>query len=1048
MTGGYVELHAKSFYSFGSGASHTHELLAKAKDYGYPALALTDTNLCGALEFARLANSLDIRPITGGELTLADGSRLTLLARTRAGYSNISRLFTIANAADRQDPKLDPSYLPHHSEGVILLTGGRDGPISRLVTGGRVGEAREQLKQYVDWYGPGAVHVELQQNLLHGDTDRNRSLTRIAGEVGVPIVATNDVHYHVPERSRLQDSLVAARLNITIDQALPHLRPNHHFYLKSHAEMGRLFRECPEAVSNTLRVAELCGFDLSTDLGYTLPDPAVPDGYTPESYLRRLCYEAAARRYGSVTQQVEERLREEFGLIEHLTLAGFLLLYREIALLAQRIMEERGLVGPETPMEERPPGRGRGSSVALLVGYLIGISHVDPLKWDLTLERFISRDMTTLPDIDLDFPRGLRDELIERVHSHFGPEYAVLAGAITTYKVKGIIQDLGKALGLPQEHLSLLSKQLHSHDASDLRGEMAQLPDFSDRVDAPGWRDLLYLAPQLMDAPKGLSQHVGGMVLSSSPMPEMVPMRAGAIDGRYIMDWNKDSVADAGFAKIDILSLPVLDQIEEALDLVEVREGRRLDISRIDPEDAGVYDMINAGLAKGVFLLQSPAQLKMAQRLKSRNLLDLAYQVALIRPGVGVQGSAVSQFVERYRHGAEWEYDHPLERRALERGYGVIVWQEQVVQLIEDVAGMTAAEADEVRRAFARANSEHLIAMHWERFLDGARRNGVPEETAGKIFSKINGHYMFPESHSHAFAVTAYQAAWLKRYHPLEFFVALINNQPMGFYPVETLKQDARRFGVPFLNPCVNRSLAVCAPESGSVRLGLQLIKDVGAESARLIVEERQRHGPYVTAGDLVRRMGLKPQAVLSLTMAGAFDGIIPNRREALWEAGLHHRPTRNGQAPLPISTEDSVPRLPDFTDRERMIGEYRVMGIYPRGHLMEFVRPGLGPNVLPTVDMENRGDDEWVTVAGWPVARQHPRGRNGTVFVTIEDETGDVQVIVWRDLFARRRRELGSQVVEVTGRVSRWDGTTNVIATDLRAVRSGVAMPPSHDWH
>ena len=1048
MASGYVELHAKSFYSFGEGASHVHELLAQAKEYGYPALALTDTNLCGALEFARLANSLGIQPITGGELTLTDGSRLTLLARTRQGYSNISRLFTIANAADRREPRLDPSQLPHHSEGVVLLTGGRDGRLSRLAMDGRIGEAHELLRGYVDWYGPGAVYVELQQNLLHGDTDRNRKLVRTAGDVGVPVVATNDVHYHTPDRSHLQDALVAARLNTTIDRALPYLRPNHHLYLKSHAEMEKLFTECPQAVSNTLRVAEQCDFDLSTDLGYTLPDPAVPDGYTAGSYLQRLCYEAAARRYGLVSERVEARLREEFRLIEHLNLAGFLLLYREIALIAQRIMEERGVVGPETPVEERPPGRGRGSSVALLVGYLIGISHVDPLKWDLTLERFISEDMTTLPDIDLDFPRGLRDELIERVHRHFGPEYAVLTGAITTYKVKGIIQDLGKALGLPQEHLSLLSKQLHSHDASDLRDEMAQFPDFRDRVEAPGWRDLLDLAPKLMDAPRGLSQHVGGMVLSSSPIPEMVPMRAGAIDGRYIMDWNKDSVADAGFAKIDILSLPVLDQIEEALDLVEAREGRRPDLSRADPEDAGVYDMINEGLSKGVFLLQSPAQLKMAQRLKSRNLLDLAYQVALIRPGVGVQGSAVSQFVERYRHGTEWEYDHPLERRALERGYGIIVWQEQVVQLIEDVAGMTAAEADEVRRAFARPNNEHLITMHWERFAEGARRNGVPENTARKIFSKINGHYMFPESHSHAFAVTAYQAAWLKRYYPLEFFVTLINNQPMGFYPMETLKQDAGRFGVPFLNPCVNGSRAACAPESGSVRLGLQLIKDVGAESARLIVEERERHGSYVTAGDLVRRTGLKPQAVLSLVMAGAFDGIEANRRETLWEAGLYPRPSRNGQAALPVSMEDSVPRLPDFTEREKMVGEYRVMGIYPRGHLMEFVRPGLGPSVLPTVDVEKRGDDERVTVAGWPVARQHPRGRDGTVFVTIEDETGDVQVIVWRDLFARRRRELGSQVVEVAGRVSRWDGTTNVIATDLRAVRSGVTMPASHDWH
>ena len=1048
MADGYVELHAKSFYSFGAGASHAHELLAQAKEHGYPALALTDTNLCGALEFARLANSLDIRPIMGGELTLTDGSRLTLLAKTRAGYSNISRLFTTANAADRREPRLDPALLSHHSEGVILLTGGRDGRLSKLAMGSRPGDTHALLKRYLDWYGSGSVYVELHRNLLHGDTDRNRKLVRIAGEIGVPVVATNDVHYHRPERSRLQHALVAARLNTTIDQALPHLKPNHHLYLKSHAQMQMLFRECPEALSNTLRVAERCDFDLSTDLGYTLPDPAVPDGYTPESYLRRLCYEAAARRYGGgVPQRVDERLREEFRLVERLNLAGFLLLYREIALLAQRIMEERGLVGPETPVEERPPGRGRGSSVALLVGYLIGISHVDPLKWDLTLERFISEEMTTLPDIDLDFPRGLRDELIERVHRHFGPEYAVLTGAITTYKVKGIIQDLGKALGLPQEHLSLLSKQLHSHDAADLRDEMAQLPDFRDRVNAPGWRDLIDLAPQLMDAPRGLSQHVGGMVLSSSPIPEMVPTRAGATAGRFIMDWNKDSVADAGFAKIDILSLPVLDQIEEALDLIDEREGRRPDLGGVDPEDPNVYDMINEGRAKGVFLLQSPAQLKMAQRLKSRNLLDLAYQVALIRPGVGVQGSAVSQFVERYRHGAEWEYDHPLERRALERGYGIIVWQEQVVQLIEDVAGMTAAEADEVRRAFARPNSEHLIAMHWRRFLEGARRNGVAKETASKIFGKINGHYMFPESHSHAFAVTAYQAAWLKRYHPLEFFVALINNQPMGFYPMETLKQDARRFGVPFLNPCVNRSQAVCAPESGSVRLGLQLIKDVGAESARLMVEERKRHGPYVTAGDLVRRTGLRPQAILSLAMAGAFDAIAPNRREALWEAGLHSRPSRNGQVALPMPTEDSVPRLPDFTEREKMVGEYRVMGIYPRGHLMELVRPGLGPDVLPAVDVEKRGDDERVMVAGWPVARQHPRGRDGTVFVTIEDETGDVQVIVWSDLFARRRRELGSQVVEVTGRVSRWDGTTNVIATDLRAVRSGVSMPPSHDW-
>ena len=582
-----------------------------------------------------------------------------------------------------------------------------------------------------------------------------------------------------------------------------------------------------------------------------------------------------------------------------------------------------------------------------------------------------------------------------------------------------------------------------------LRREMLALDAFRDRVNAPGWRHLLRLAPQLMGAPKLLSQHVGGMVLSSSPIPDMVPVRAGATPGRFIMDWDKDSVADAKFAKIDLLSLPVLDQLEEALNLIEAKEGRRPDLSRVDPEDPKVYDLINAGRSKGVFLLQSPAQLKMGQRLRSRNLLDLAYQVALIRPGVGTQGSAVSNFVERYRHGAAWDYDHPLEKRALERGYGIIVWQEQVVQLVMDVAGMSAAEADEIRRAFAKPNNRRLIAAHRQRFLEQARQRGVPTEVGEKIFGKINGHYMFPESHSFAFGITAYQTAWMKCYYPLEFFVALINNQPMGFYPLETLKQDARRFGVAFLNPDVNLSQVDCTPEAGDLRLGLRFIKDVGTSSARLIVEERQRGSSYVSAGDLVRRTGLKPQAVLSLVRAGAFDGLNPNRRAALWEAGLAVRPSHAGQVGLALRTEERVDGLADFTDYEKMAGEYRVMGIYPRGHLMEFIRPRLSKKVLPTVAVEawqGRGRR-----CRWPAGRwpgSIPRARTGVVFVTIEDEHGDQQVILWADVAARCRRQLRSQVVLVKGVVSRYDGTPNVIVSDLKAIDTRVRMPEAHDWH
>ena len=1052
----YVELHAKSFFSFGLGASHLHELLARARAMGMPALALTDTNLCGALEFARLANNLEVQPITGGELTLTDGARVTLLTKSREGYSNLSQLFTLANDVDRREPKLDPALLAEHAEGLVLLSGGRQGTLSRLVLAGRQREARELLGQYRDWYGLDSVYVELQQNFLRGDGERNRELVSLAHEVGAPLVATNDVHYHAAERYRLQHALIAAKHNATLDEALPHIQPNHHLHLKSAAEMARLFADLPEALCNTQRVAEQCRFNLDIDLGYTLPQPLVPEGYTTESYLRRLCDEAAVRRYGSLNRQVVARLDEEFRLIDRHDLAGFLLLYREIVRLARGIMEQRGLVEPETPLEQQPPGRGRGSSVAFLVGYLIGISHIDPLRWDLTLERFLPEDMTTLPDIDLDFPRGLREELIECVHQHFGRDYAVLAGAISTYSIKGAIQDLGKALDLPLDELRSLSEQLHTRGGGELREQMEHLPAFRDKVAAYGWRDLVELAPQLIGAPRGLSQHVGGMILSSSPIPEMVPVRAGATAGRYIMDWDKDSVADAKFAKIDLLSLPVLDQLDEALDLIEQRSGERPDLSRIDPEDEGVYDLINKGQAKGVFLLQSPAQLKMAQRLKSRNLRDLAYQIALIRPGVGTQGSAVSQFVERYRHGAEWSYDHPLEQRALERGYGVIVWQEQVVQLIMDVAGMTSAQADEVRRAFARPNNEHLIAMHRERFLEGARTNGVPTDVAQRIFAKINGHYMFPESHSHAFAITAFQAAWLKRYYPLEFFVTLINNQPMGFYPVETLKEDARRSGAPLLNPCVNRSQIRCAPEDGpehgAARLGLGMIKDIGPASAKLIVEERERSGSYADAGDLVRRTGLKPQSVRSLVEAGALDALTPNRREALWEAGLAIRPGRSGQRAFPVAgpaaNAVAPPKLDDFTDFEKMTGEYRVLGIYPRGHVMQFIRPRLDAGVLTAADVYHAEDGQRIRVAGWPIARQHPQGAGGMVFVTIEDETGDVQAIVRPQVFTKGRRALSNSLIIIHGRIDRWDGTTNIAAERIEAVGADIRLPSAHDWH
>ena len=1042
----YAELHCHSFYSFGEGASQVHELVSRAVELGYPAMALTDYNMCGALEFSRQAKSLNLHSIIGSEIILEDESHIVLLAENRSGYSNITRLLSIANSSDRKNPRLHKKHLRDYSEGVIALVG--PGRISKLVLGGNYYDAVNDVAKYIEWFGLKSVYIELNRNYIHGDLDKCRHLNRLANEVGLPVVATNNVFYHAHVRHKLQDVLVAIKHNKTIENSVNYLKANGEFYLKSSRTMSNLFHDLPSAISNTITISERCDFDLSSDLGYELPEPYVPEGYSSLTYLRKLCFEAANRRYSSLDKKIVDRIEEEMRLIDKHGLSGFMLLYREIALLARSIMVDLGKANVEDPLEWRPSGRGRGSSVAMLTGYLIGISHVDPLKCDLTLERFIPEDMRVLPDIDLDFPRYLRGKLITRIHDHFGPEFAVLSGMIGTYKIKGIIKDVGKVFGLPDDELKTLSKQIHVQDAAYLKNEMLQLPKFKERVSSPGWKHMIDMAIELEGAPKTLGQHVGGMILSSSPIPDMVPIRESAIPGRYIMDWDKDSVSDARFAKIDILSLPVLDQLEEAIFLIEKHTGSKIDLSRIDLEDSSVFDMINQGLSRGVFLIQSPAQLKMAQRLKSRNLLDLAYQVALIRPGVGVQESGVSQFVDRYRNNVHWDYDHPLEHRALERGYGVIVWQEQVVQLISDVSGMSQADADEMRRAFSRRNNSNLIKAYKEEFIKGALRNGVEEEVAIKIFSKINGHYMFPESHSHAFAISAYQAAWIKCYFPLEFYISLMNNQPMGFYPNEAIKQDARRFGIKFGNPCINKSILDCSAHADTLLIGLRFVKNIGNSGSNKILKERLNGGEFYSLEDFVERVDVSSDAIKSLVESGAFDIFESNRRLSLWKLGLYKNKSIESQLHLNLSMDAEVPDLEDFSNFEAMLAEYNSLGIYPKGHIMEFIRGQLNSDVSKISDVHSQNDGDSVVIAGWAIARQHPRGHSGIVFITIEDETSDVQLIIWPKVFNEFKSVIRNPLMLVKGEISRWDSSTSIEVNTIEEISVDTDLPPTHDWY
>jgi error-prone DNA polymerase len=1076
----YAELHCHSYYSFHDGASSLEELMVRARDLGYHSLAVTDhDNLCGAMCFAQLSKSLEMHAITGAELTLENGFHLTLLAKDGAGYKNLCRLITAAqNAGERNDPALSPKLLQEHAAGLIALSGCPQGELSQLVSRTRLIEAKALIKQYLDWFGTDNYYIELQQNLAHGDTTRNITLLKLARETGAPVVATGNVHYHVRERHRLQDCLVAVKNLKSLEETHRERRPNSEYYLRPVEELEGLFRDCPQALENTVKIAERCTLDLTKNLSYIFPEYPAPAGDTPQTYLEKLCYEAAVRRYGTITPPVQARLDEEFALIKKYSLAGFLLMYHEVIKLGREVMIDLGLSDPSLTVEENPPGRGRGSSVALLVGYLIGLSHIDPLQYNLSLERFLPADtMSSVPDIDLDFPRSIREELILRTHQKWGWRHAALTGTICTYMIKGAIRDLGKALGLPEAEIDQLSKQSDWGSARKLGSKMSRMPNFKDKVDAPVWRDLISLAAELDGFPKYTGQHPGGMILSSTPLTDIVPVQRGAIEGRYVCQWDKDSIDDAGFVKIDFLALGALSQLQEAVDLIKARTGQRIDMSRIDFEDAKVYDMLCKGDTIGIFQVESAAQMQNIVRLKPRNLLDMAHEVGAVRPGVGVN-HGVQDYLARRSKRKPITYDHPLEQRALERTLGVVLFQDQVNQLAIDVAGFAPSEADRLRRAFSRKHNDELIEQYHRKFLAGAAKNGVPAAAAETVFKKFNGQYMFPESHAFAFGVTAYQASWLKYYYPLEFFVAIFNQQPMGFYNLETLKEDARRHGITVLNPDINKSNAKCVIEKmgearrgaspfennhfpfsktgegdkGSeveknyaLRLGFLNVTGLGEAFARAIEAGRQKGGAFKSIADFLERTGVLEEVALNLASAGAFASLELNRRRVKWEIGLRYRPV-NSQLPLPLPVSQDMVALPRLSDWDSMKDEYNVLSLYPAGHIMAQLRPCFKNGFRTSRDIAKLRSGVFITAAGLVIRRQRPHGK--VVFITLEDEFGHIPCMVFGRVYERYEHTFRSPFLIVKGRLDRREGTCNVVINEAESFTASLdKVPASKNW-
>jgi len=1084
-TGAYAELHAHSNYSFQEGASEAWDLLLTAKQLGLHALAITDhDNVSGVMEFAQAAKELGIKPIIGIELTLARGlgepegtehepgdrPHITLLAETATGYKNISLLTTRAHvdAEERNDPHLDPALLADHAEGVICLSGCRKGEISKLVTNGDFVSAQHAVKKYIEIYGKENFFLELQQNLVMGDVQRNRSMAAISKDLEIGIVATNNAHYHVRDRHRLNDALVAIKHNKSLEASHRERRPNNQFFLKSPSEMGVLFSEHPEAIMNTVKITDRCEFDITSDAIYDFPSyEFLPPGHTESSYLRKICEEAAVRRYGSVTPEVTARLDREFDLLERHGLVGFLLQYYDIIRIAREVQEDLGLVEPGLPIEENPPGRGRGSSVALLIGYLTGLSHIDPLKFGLRLDRFLPEtvegEKLSPPDIDLDLPREIRAELILRIHERWGYEHAVLTGMISTYKIRGAVRDLGKALGIAEDDLSRLNKRLDGHSSIPaLAKEMAELPEFKDRVDAPVWQMLIELAQQLNHFPKYLAQHPGGMILSARPLSETVPLQRSAVDGRYICQWDKNASEDAGFVKIDFLALGALSQLSEVLELIRKQTEERVDISRIDFEDHAVYNDIHNADTIGVFQIESAAQMQTVTRLRPRNLTEMAWEVGAVRPGAGVNDGVTLLIRRHMGKDPDWKFDHPLEEPALGRTYGVPLYQDQLGELAMHVGGMSAVEGDQMRRAFTRRNNERHIA-HWkDKFITGALAKGVPPEAVEKVFGKFHGMYQFPEAHAFAFGVTAYQMSWLKHYWPLEFFVGLFNNQPMGFYNLETLKEDAVRHGVKVLGPDVNLSGKKAVIENGALRMGLTHVAKLNTATAVPVVKEREAGGEFVSLANFMSRTGVQQEVLDLLSAAGAldrFDNIadpdripptIADRRHLRWESGLRYRPhgeKKDGsrQLAFEMPVEQDMIALPDESGWDRMIGEYSATGVYPQGHMMEKIRPHLPSTVIRSEEVRNYANGDRISVAGLVIRRQKPNGK--TVFITLEDEFGHSPLIVWPTMYQRFKQQIKESLLLATGTVSRREGTMNIVVENITPIEESIPQFHSRDW-
>ena len=1046
----YAELHCISNFTFLRGASHPEELAARANEQHYAALAITDEcSLAGVVRAHVEAKKCGLKLIIGSEFRLDDGLRLVLLATDRASYGELAALISRGrrNAA-KGSYKLSRTDLGDGIPGCLALW-----------LPGRAPDADE-----VRWLKPRfpqALWIAVERLLDADDAARCAGLVAIASTTGLPLVAAGDVHMHCRERRALQDTLTAIRLKTTVAQAGHALHPNGERHLRPLATLERIY---PSAwLAETLAIAERCRFSLD-ELRYEYPEEIVPSGETPAAYLRRLTEEGFARRFPCARTPPGNRAKVR-ALIE-----------RELALIAEKHYEAFFLTVYDIVKFARDQGilcQGRGSAANSAVCYCLGVTEVNPSCTEVLFERFISRERDEPPDIDVDFEHQRREEVIQYIYRKYGRDRAALTATVICYRPRSALRDVGKALGLDLSQVDRLAKSVGWWDGR--QALPARIEEAGLDAKSPLVRQLSALVTSLLGFPRHLSQHTGGFVISRGPLAHLVPTENAAMPERTVIEWDKDDLDALGLLKVDVLALGMLTAIRRALDLLAMRYGRRLTLADIDPgmSDDAVYAMIGHGDTVGVFQIESRAQMAMLPRLKPRTYYDLVIEVAIVRPGP-IQGGMVHPYLKRRQNPALVVYPKPEVRSVLERTLGVPIFQEQVMQLAVVAAGFTPGESDRLRRSMAawkrKGGLEHLE----QRLLDGMRANGYNDQFAQQIYKQILGfgEYGFPESHAASFALLVYVSSWLKCYEPAAFTCALLNSQPMGFYSPSQLTQDLRRHGGVILpaDACASdwectlepardaqslqdiQVMADVPPPSRlpqpALRLGLCLVKGLSEAGGKRVAAARAVQ-PFSDVTDLARRAELNRHDVEALAAAGALAQLSGHRRRALWDvSGIERMPPLLADAPI----GEAMPKLAPPAEGESIIADYASLGLTLGRHPLALLRDRLRrQRMLTAADLRALPHGRVTRVTGLVTGRQRPGTAGGVTFVTLEDETGMVNVIVWRDLAERQRKELlRSNLLTVYGTLEREGEVVHLIAARLQDQTAllGRLTARSRDFH